>query len=59
MRIRYSFSTSRAVSGVSPASAASGRGRLLLVIGYLRRLLELHLELVDEAERGLAPSSER
>lgn len=28
---------------------------LLLVTGFLRRLLELHLELVDEVERELAP----
>jgi len=28
---------------------------LLLVIGFLRRLLEIHLELVDEVERELAP----
>ena len=28
---------------------------LLLVAGFLRRLLELHLELVDEVERELAP----
>jgi hypothetical protein len=27
---------------------------LLLVTGFLRRLLELHLELVDEVERELA-----
>jgi hypothetical protein len=27
----------------------------LLVIGYLRRLLDLHLELVDEIEQELAP----
>jgi DNA-binding PadR family transcriptional regulator len=27
----------------------------LLVIGFLRRLLELHLELVDQIERDLAP----
>jgi DNA-binding PadR family transcriptional regulator len=27
----------------------------LLVIGFLRRLLELHLDLVDEIERQLAP----
>jgi hypothetical protein len=26
---------------------------LLLVAGFLRRLLELHLELVDEVEREL------
>src|SRR5215211_282689 len=30
---------------------------LLLVIGFLRRLLELHLELVDEVERELRPKS--
>jgi hypothetical protein len=30
------------------------RKYLLLVVGYLRRLLELHLELVDEVERELA-----
>jgi DNA-binding PadR family transcriptional regulator len=30
---------------------------LLLVTGFLRRLLELHLDLVDEAERELAPRS--
>jgi DNA-binding PadR family transcriptional regulator len=29
---------------------------LLLVVGFLRRLLELHLELVDEVERELRPS---
>ena len=29
---------------------------LLLVIGFLRRLLDLHLELVDEVERELAAS---
>jgi hypothetical protein len=31
------------------------RKYLLLVIGFLRQLLELHLELVDEVERELAP----
>jgi hypothetical protein len=31
----------------------------LLVIGFLRRLLELHLELVDEIERELAPQPSR
>jgi PadR family transcriptional regulator AphA len=31
------------------------RKYLLLVIGFLRRLLDLHLELVDEVERELAP----
>jgi DNA-binding PadR family transcriptional regulator len=30
------------------------RTYLLLVVGFLRRLLELHLELVDEVERDLA-----
>jgi hypothetical protein len=31
----------------------------LLVIGFLRRLLELHLELVDEIEREFAPERKR
>jgi DNA-binding PadR family transcriptional regulator len=31
------------------------RKYLLLVTGFLRRLLELHLELVEEVERELAP----
>jgi len=31
------------------------RKYLLLVIGFLRRLLDLHLEWVDEVERELAP----
>jgi DNA-binding PadR family transcriptional regulator len=31
----------------------------LLVIGFLRRLLELHLELIDEIERELAPQPSR
>jgi DNA-binding PadR family transcriptional regulator len=31
------------------------RKNQLLVIGFLRRLLELHLDLVDEIERQLAP----
>jgi DNA-binding PadR family transcriptional regulator len=31
------------------------RKYLLLVAGFLRRLLDLHLELVDEVERDLAP----
>jgi PadR family transcriptional regulator AphA len=35
------------------------RKYLLLVIGFLRRLLELHLELVDEVERELAPRKRR
>jgi hypothetical protein len=30
---------------------------LLLVIGFLRGLLDLHLELVDEVERELGPDS--
>jgi DNA-binding PadR family transcriptional regulator len=29
---------------------------LLLVIGFLRRLLQLHLDFVDEVERDLAPT---
>ena len=35
------------------------REYLLLVIGFLRRLLELHLDLVDEVERRLAPERPR
>jgi PadR family transcriptional regulator, regulatory protein AphA len=35
------------------------RKYLLLTIGFLRRLLELHLELVDEVERQFDPSPER
>jgi DNA-binding PadR family transcriptional regulator len=31
----------------------------LLVIGFLRRLLDLHLELVDDIERDLAPERNR
>ena len=31
------------------------RKYLLLVTGFLRRVLELHLDLVDEVERELAP----
>jgi hypothetical protein len=31
------------------------RKYLLLVTSFLRRLLDLHLELVDEVERELAP----
>jgi PadR family transcriptional regulator, regulatory protein AphA len=33
------------------------RKYLLLVIGYLRRLLDLHLDLVGEIERELAPEA--
>jgi hypothetical protein len=29
------------------------------VIGFLRRLLDLHLELVEEIERELAPARRR
>jgi DNA-binding PadR family transcriptional regulator len=38
------------------AKTLPDRGKyLLLVFGFLRRLLELHLELVDDVERQLAP----
>jgi hypothetical protein len=30
----------------------------MLVIGFLRQLLELHLELVDDVERELSPKAE-
>ena len=35
------------------------RKYLLLANGFLRRLLDLHLELVDDVERELAPKSRR
>jgi DNA-binding PadR family transcriptional regulator len=35
------------------------RKYLMLVIGFLRRFLELHLELVDEVERELGPAQGR
>jgi hypothetical protein len=31
---------------------------LLLVFGFLRRLLELHLEFVDDLERELTPGQD-
>jgi DNA-binding PadR family transcriptional regulator len=33
------------------------RANLLLVIGFLRRLLDLHLDLIDEVEREPAPGA--
>jgi hypothetical protein len=33
------------------------RKYLLLVTGFMRRLFELHLELIDEVERELAPAA--
>lgn len=35
------------------------RKYLLMVVGFLRRMLKLHLELVDEVERDLAPRARR
>ncbi len=35
------------------------RKYLLLVTGFLRRLFDLHLELVDQVERELAPTASR
>ena len=32
---------------------------LLLVVGFLRRLLELHLDLLEEVQRELAPTTKR
>jgi hypothetical protein len=32
---------------------------LMLTIGFLRRLLELHLDWIDEAERELTPNGKR
>jgi DNA-binding PadR family transcriptional regulator len=46
--------------GEASAEALPHRRKyLLMVIGFLRRLLELHLELVDEVERELAPTERR
>jgi hypothetical protein len=35
------------------------RKYLLLVTGFMRRLFELHLDLVDEVERELDPAADR
>jgi DNA-binding PadR family transcriptional regulator len=43
-------------SEASAESLPHRRKYLLLVIDFLRRLLELHVALVDEVERELAPS---
>ena len=40
---------------VSAETLPHRRKYLLLVAGFLRRLLQLHLELVDEVERELGP----
>ncbi len=42
-------------SGERAETLPHRRKYLLLVIGFLRRLLDLHLELVAEVERDLAP----
>jgi DNA-binding PadR family transcriptional regulator len=48
--------SARLDEGEASAEALPHRRKyLLLVIAFLRRLLELHLELVDEVERELAP----
>jgi len=44
-------------SEASAGTLPHRRKYLLLVIGFLRELLELHLELVDEVERELAPQT--
>jgi DNA-binding PadR family transcriptional regulator len=44
-------------SAASAETLPHRRKHLLIVIGFLRRLLELHLDLVDEVERELAPPS--
>jgi PadR family transcriptional regulator, regulatory protein AphA len=46
-------------SEASAESLPHRRKYLLLVLGFLRRLLELHLEFVDEVERELAPKRKR
>jgi DNA-binding PadR family transcriptional regulator len=46
-------------SEVSSEALPHRRKYLLLVTSFLRRLLDLHLELVDEVERELAPKKMR
>jgi DNA-binding PadR family transcriptional regulator len=43
----------------SAESLPHRRKYLMIAIGFLRRLLELHLELVDDVERELAPEPKR
>ena len=49
------------VGGMLPEAAARDfphrEKYLVIVVGFLRRLLDLHLELVDEVERELAPEA--
>jgi hypothetical protein len=46
-------------SEASAQMLAHRRKYLLLVSTFLRRLLDLHLELVDEVERELAPKARK
>jgi hypothetical protein len=46
-------------SEASSESLPHRRKYLLLVTRFLRRLLDLHLELIDEVERELAPKKMR
>ncbi len=48
-----------AESEASAASLPHRRKYLLLVAGFLRRVLDLHREFVDELERELAPTRRR
>ena len=60
--LREDVADLRARLAQSEASAEAlphRRKYLLLVNGFLRRLLDLHLELVDEVERELAPNRRR
>jgi hypothetical protein len=45
-------------SGAFAATRPSRTKYLRLVFGFLRRLLELHLEFVDDLERELTPGQE-
>ena len=59
--IRDDISDLSARLGESEAFAATLPSRtkyLLLVFGFLRRLLDLHLEFVDELERELTPGQQ-
>jgi DNA-binding PadR family transcriptional regulator len=53
--IRTRLDESEAAAGELPHR----RKYLLMVVAHLRRLLDLHLDLVDEVERDFAPAEER
>jgi hypothetical protein len=56
-RLREDIAELSAILGAAESAATLPHREkyLLLVIGFLRRLLELHLELIDEVECELSP----